>query len=265
MKLYDRNYFSLTTEEQELIKKVRERNTTSLGEIKIYNSSMFREFPKASRHYESLFPNNYLDVIDLDDKSTLKAKNLDFKKVVEDDTSIESDIKSYIMCNQAYHIVGALLKEYHFGHHSAYMFPEFQLGNSFQADYLLVGDASGGHSFLFIEFENPYSKITISDGEFGETIRKGINQINDWKGWIEANYNSLYETFKKETSKQMPEEFFKLDRTRLYYAVIAGRRSDFTDKTYRLKRQLMADQKINLLHYDNVYDKAQAIIGEVTY
>jgi len=40
-------------------------------------------------------------------------------------------------------------------------------------DYLIVGKNSQGYHFLLIEFENIYNNITISDGDFGTTIRKG--------------------------------------------------------------------------------------------
>ena len=226
---------------------------------------MYREVPKAYNHYSSLFPNNYLDIRDLDDIDTLKSKNELFEKIVSNHKSKELDVKRNIMENRSYHIVGSLLKEYHFGHHAAYLFPEFQLGNTYKADYLVVGNASGGHQFLFVEFENIYGNITIQGGDFGETIRKGINQISDWKMWIEANFCSFIETFQKDTDKQLPKEFFRYDASRIHFTVIAGRRFDFTEKTYVLKRRLFDEQKINLIHYDNLMESSYEIIGKVTY
>lgn len=132
-------------------------------------------------------------------------------------------------------------------------------------DYLLVGDASDGHQFLLIELENPYGRVTLGDGSFGEVIRKGISQINDWKEWIEANYSSFIEAFQKETNRELPREFYKLDTSRIHYSVVAGRRNDYAEKTYNLRRRLNKDQNINLLHFDNLYDFAERIIGQPTY
>jgi len=35
---------------------------------------------------------------------------------------------------------------------------------------------------------------------------------------------------------------------------VAGRRSDFSDKTYELKRKYLKRNNINILHYDNLFD-----------
>ena len=82
---------------------------------------------------------------------------------------------------------------------------------------------------------------------------------------MEANYSSFVETFEKATNKQLPKEFYKLDTSRIHYAVVAGRRKDFTEKTYILKRRLENEKGIHLFHYDNLYDFATRIIGEPSY
>jgi hypothetical protein len=263
--LFERDFSILT--EQEITDKdiITDRYTKKTGNLKVMDSSYFRKLPKAIRHYESLFPNNYMDIEDLNDKDKLSKQNDEFYKIIENHTSTEIDIKRYIDGNCAYEIIASIFKLYRFGHHDAYLFKEFKLGTYFQADYVLVGRASGGHQFVFIECENPYNKITISDGDFGETIRKGINQINDWKAFLSSEYPTISAEFKKYTDKQLPEEFYKYDPTRFNYIVIAGRRKDFNDKTYRLARSSKEDNKIGVLHYDNVFDLAQNIMGKASY
>ncbi|WP_019849569.1 Shedu anti-phage system protein SduA domain-containing protein [Desulfitobacterium sp. PCE1] len=122
-------------------------------------------------------------------------------------------------------------------------------------------------SFVFVELQKPYGNITTKDGELGDTFRKGLKQIEDWQEWLEANYSSLYETFVKYKHPDilLDEEFHKFDRTRMHYSVVAGRRKDFTDRTYRLKRKIEEEQKILVLHYDNLLDTATNIIGKSTY
>ncbi len=78
MKLFERDYQNITADEKELERKIRDKYTIQLGKSKAYNSKMFREFPKAVRHYNSLFPNNYLDVLDLKDEIKLKGLNQQF-------------------------------------------------------------------------------------------------------------------------------------------------------------------------------------------
>lgn len=265
IKLFDRDYQKITEEEKKLENEIRDTYTTQLGDVKIYNSEMFREFPRAVRHHNSLFPNNYLDIEELKDEVNLKKMNQRFLGIIEDEKSIESNILRFIKENKAYHIIGSIFKGYNFGHHDAYLFREFQFGNSYQADYLLVGKSSDGYHFILIELENPYGGITLVDGEFGVVIRKGLNQVKDWKIWIEENYSTILESFQKETSSQLPKEFYKLDTSRIHYVVVAGRRIHYKEKTYNLKRRLLKEESIRLLHYENLYDSSERIIGQLSY
>ncbi len=50
----------------------------------------------------------------------------------------------------------------------------------------------------------------------------------------------------------LPKEFYKSDRSRRHYVVVAGRRTDYTGKTYALRRELAKENGILLLHYDNL-------------
>ena len=64
---------------------------------------------------------------------------------------------------------------------------------------------------------------------------------------------------------QLPNEFLILDKSRIHYAVVAGRRCDFNEKTYKIKRDYKIEQNITLLYYDNLYDSAKYVIGKATY
>lgn len=55
----------------------------------------------------------------------------------------------------------------------------------------------------------------------------------------------------------LPKEFRKLDKSRIHYTLIAGRRTDFKEKTYTLQRKLKKERNINFLHYDNLIETLQ--------
>ena len=38
------------------------------------------------------------------------------------------------------------------------------LGDEYRTDYVLIGKASGGYEFVFVEFEKLDGRITIKDG-----------------------------------------------------------------------------------------------------
>lgn len=267
MKIYERDYCKLSKEELQVWESLKEREIIKYGNFKI-KKSLFREYPKAVRHYLTLFPNNYLDIEDLRDEKKLNELVEKFYKLLNKEDTIERTILEFIKNNNAYFIIGSILKtNYNFGHHDAFIIPEFMLGNSYKVDYLIIGRSSGGYEFVFVELEKPYGKITLKDGSIGEVFRKGIKQIHDWDEWLESNYVSIKETFRryKHPNKQLSDEFLYLDKTRIHYVVIAGRRNDFNEKTYKERRRYKDKEKITLLHYDNLYDSARQIIGEPTY
>jgi hypothetical protein len=170
--------------------------------------------------------------------------------------------------DRAHFIIGSILKEnFHFGHHDAFLFPEFPLGTSHRADYLLVGRSSDGYQFVFVELEAPTKNITIAKGQLGKAFRNGQTQINDWTSWLDANFQALTEIFSKfkRAGMDLPDEFVRFDRTRVHFVIVAGRRGDFQEKTYHIRRSSVKAGGPWLLHYDNIVDSAQALIGKPTY
>jgi hypothetical protein len=270
MKIHSRDYFTLIQEELdewEVLKEKEIVHRIGKGDLAI-KKSLYREYPAAVRHYKSLFPNNHLDIVDLQKIQHLTLLTESFFDVIDNPDSNERSILNWIRDEKAYFIIASIMKgSFSFGHHGAFVFPEFQLGNSYQVDYLIVGKSSGGYEFIFVELEHPNKNITISSGHLGDAMRKGERQVIDWKYWLESNYATIYETFMKYKSprQEMPQEFMKYDSTRIHYAVIAGRRNDFNERTYQLKRQKKLSDNILLLHYDNLYDSAKELIGKPTY
>ena len=115
--------------------------------------------------------------------------------------------------------------------------------------------------------EHPYGNVTKQDGNLGEVFRKGIEQTKDWKRWLDRNYQSLRENFANNIKDhdRLPSEFIEYDSTRIHYVVIAGRRENFKENTYCIKREYQKDQNILLLHYDNLLDFSKNIIGKLSY
>ena len=268
MKLYDRDYTKLSPDERAQWQSLRQEEVVEkIGTLEI-RKCRFREYPKAARHFTHLFPNNYLDIVELQDEARLNEQLHLFRRLIDSDDIAEREILTFITRNQAYFIVASILKTYfHFGHHEAYLFPEFQLGNSYKVDYLLVGKRSGGYHLVFVELEAPSGNITLADGNLGSAFRKGLAQVADWDAWLEARYASLTETFDKykHPDKPLPHEFVTLDKSRIHYVVVAGKRKSFNDKTYRISRRKQRDNSELILHYDNLVDAAKDVIGKATY
>lgn len=265
MKLYDRDYGKLLPAEQAEWEALLQKEVVNqVGTMKI-TRSLYRQYPKAARHFTELFPNHYLDNVELHEEARLAKQLAEFEQLLDKQDATERDILNFVNRERAYFLIGSLLHAYFpFGHHGVFLFPEFQLGNSYKVDHLIVGQNSSGWHFVFVELEAPNGKITIEDGSYGEAFRKGLRQVNDWETWLEARYSSITETFEKalKVGDVMPQEFRQFDRSRIHYVVVAGRRSDFNDKTYRICRR---ERPRLTIHYDNIVDAARDVIGKTTY
>lgn len=258
--LYKRDYTCLTAAEHrqwmQAEKKIKKDSVTA-SDLFLYYDLL----PKAALHYMQLFPNNYLDIDDLKDHEKLMTAKGRLKNILDQPETGEREILNFIRDNEYFFIVGRifLYGSYHFnfGHHAAFLFREFPLGANHIADYLLVGKNSGGYEFIFVEFESPKGAVTTKNGDFGEVIRKGISQTKDWNRWLDSNFSFLQAEFEKHLGKYdpfLPKEFYKLDKSRLHYVVVAGRRSHYNEKTYTLRRELYRENHITLMHYDNLMD-----------
>jgi hypothetical protein len=258
MQLYKRDYSTLTPEEVLQLNEHESAGSIPIGERFVISRST-RDLPKAVRHHLQLFPNNYLEVERLVDGEQLRRKLEQFTLVLcaAPERASEREILSFIRENEFYLVFHELLQSnFHSGHHGAFLFPEFRLGTSFQVDYLVVGKGSGGWTFVFVELESPTPNSVLKDGNLGSPFRKGLSQIQDWKEWLESNYLNLREFFEKAKSSRvpLPEEFVNYDSSRHRFVVVAGRRSDFRERTYRLRREQA--ERVLLLHYDNLIDYA---------
>lgn len=281
MNLYnDRNYNYVTDEEIKRLEEIKciEKIGLNGKPMKFGRKIMYRDYPKAVKHNLSLFPNNFLDIEELKKEEALLNTVENFETIIDLNDTNERTILKFINQYGNYHIIASILYQYNFGHHGAYVFREFKLGTSYVADYLIIGKSSGGYEFIFVELQKPKGNITKKDGTFGSDIRDGLDQIDDWKRWLDSNYSTLYENFKKYKNKNihkldnetriLTDEFIKYDSTRMHFVVVAGRRSDFKanqEVTYSLKRALKKERNINLIHYDNLVDLSKKLVGKETY
>lgn len=270
MNLYERDFSILTIEEEAEWRTLQKKEVTDeIDGFCIKEHNLYEQYPKAARHFDSLFPNHYLDIVELRDRVRLTALLTEFSTLLNFDEVTERKITDFIKSKEAYFLIASVLRAYYvrFGHHAAYLFPEFKTGNSHAVDYLLVGLGSGGWEFVFVELEAPNGKITLQNGDLGSAFRKGLSQIEDWDTWLERYYSSFQETFRKYLKKgeSLPDEFMRMDKSRLHFAVVAGRRTDFKEKTYRIRRQKFEKDRVLVLHYDNLVDSAGYVMTQATY
>ena len=170
MRLYERDYIkdAPTTLEIELYESTLKMEKEAVCNRKYGKPNHRRLYPEAVRHYDSLFPNNHVEVFDFQNAGNMEMLNEEFYDLIHNPNTNERDILRFINHKPAYHIIAGVFKCFpRFGHHDAYIFPEFALGEYF-ADYLLIGKGSGGYEFILVELEHPNGRITLKSGHEGE-------------------------------------------------------------------------------------------------
>jgi hypothetical protein len=266
--LFERDYRYLTKEEKTAYEKAKAFEASNNG-FEVDNFFKYHELmPTAGYYYESIFPNNFLSIEELERPAAFQKKLGEYSELIDNPDTGEREVLNFIKDNKAYFIIGSILKgAFDFGHHDAYIFKEFPMPPFYKADFLIVGKNSGGYEFIFVELESVYGSITTKDGNFGMCIRTGISQIDDWDAYIDSNFQSISLLFEqaKMHGINLPQEFIRLDKSRIHYAVIVGKRTDFKEKTRLLQRKSKDQKKIHILHYDNLIDTSKSLLKEGCY
>jgi len=259
-KLYDRDFFALSREENEC----KEKYLATTSSLDISSLIPYSDLPRAVRQNMSLFPNNLVVLRDLKRIYDLNSINNKFDQIIHREGALEREVLNFINRTPAYHIVcGILMDRFQFGHHECYLFKEMSLGEKFRADYVIVGKGSGGYEFLLIEFERPDGRITLKSGHWGECFRKGEFQVNDWKRWMDAHHLQFFSEV--SSYEEIPTEFLEYDTTRFHYAVISGLRGDFDDTTYRDAREKAQNEGIQMIHHDKLLENAVELLNRKTF
>lgn len=274
MKLYKGQDYRFLSEsdqlEYEKVKESEKKYPLAPGILNEIGTSKFHEYPKAARHNIHLFPNNYLDMVELQNHDKIKFMHNEFKDLL-DKNPTEQETLNFINKNEHYFIIASLFSYYNFGHHEAYLFKEFQLNTTYRTDYLLVGKGSGGYQFVFIELESPSNNPFKQNGtELGQYYQNGINQVKNWERFLQQQFPSLQPKFNEARKREgnLSSEFINSDNSRRHYVVVAGRREHFeqsSDASYAIRRYEEQTSRIKLLHYDNLLDLTKELIGRKTF
>ena len=188
-------------------------------------------------------------------------REYDFKKEAEDLLEVikyatkEKDIQDYIKQNRKWFIPASIFKNYDFGHHEAYLVPEQALGNKYRVDYMLLGRNSLGYQIVFVEFENINVDYCLKKSpRQSDAVRKGIDQIKDWRRWIDDNRkNFLDDCGLRDISGNIPVWGF-------WYCLVVGRRDrmDSIANELRGQEQYITPQ-LKIISYDRLVENVELL------
>lgn len=134
--------------------------------------------------------------------------------------------------------------------HGAYGFPEIPFPAEYRADWLVASGNSGGLVWELIELEDPQKIPFKNDGHYSESTRKGINQIKDWRNYIQ---NNLDYVTKSKTSHGLG--FHDL-RPKSRGVVVVGRNEVYGSHAMKYKydehrKRTREDDLIEIISYES--------------
>ncbi|MBR5545213.1 MAG: DUF4263 domain-containing protein [Clostridia bacterium] len=251
MNLYKRNYEEILTDEEknaveeEKMFRKKKIGLTSASPLCSHPNEKIRKF---LNHHFSLFPNNYLykrDLyrLNLEQESEMFLERLNSAKN-------ENEVQNYIKNNEKWFIPASLFKDYNFGHHDAYIFPEIALGEKYRADYMLLGKNSDGYSVVLIEFEDAnVDYILKTSNSESLNVRKGLTQIKDWKRWMDDNRDYFLRSI------NISSYGIKIPTSRIYYCLVVSRRDKMTLEATELRSQeIYNNPNLKIVSYDRLVD-----------
>lgn len=252
MNLYERDYTRIICENEQILQEEFKRYKKAKG-LKNTRNDPRHSYPefwgrKFLWCHNSLFPNNYLYHKELSILN-LETEAKGFNDIIYGAQN-ENEIQSYIKLNRKWFIPAAIYKEYNFGHHGAYLFPELSLGSEYAVDYALLGKSSDGYSVVLVEFEkaNVPFLLTSSNTEH-ESVRKGITQIRDWKRWLDNNR----EYFLK--SSGFRDKGIDIPTSRIFYCLVVSRRNLMDSRAADLRSQICYEMNnTKIISYDRLVD-----------
>ncbi|WP_029505250.1 Shedu anti-phage system protein SduA domain-containing protein [Lachnoclostridium phytofermentans] len=252
MNLYERDYNVILNEDERnaLVEELSYENKPGIKNTSKYPrfSHPKEEVRRFIWHKISFFPNNHLNRFEVINLNHGQEKE-SFKKVIYSAKN-ENEIQRYIKENRKWFIPGSIYREYNFGHHDAYLFPEQSLGAEYIADYMLLGKNSDGYSLVIVEFEKANVEFMLrSSNSESESVRKGITQIRDWKRWLDDNRNYFL------NSSGLRDKGIDVPTTRIYYCLVVSRRDLMSQKAKDLRSQMIYEnQNLKIISYDRLLD-----------
>ncbi len=135
---------------------------------------------------------------------------------------------------------------------SRYCRPQVRFGAHYVADFLLADIDSNGIRWILVELETPNSCVTLKKrNAFDQYARKGCEQVNDWRRWIENNVHQA-RLSREEDGIGLPD----IER-RPEGVVLVGRREKLRHSAKALRRELHQNERTRMQTYDRLIEQVE--------
>jgi hypothetical protein len=130
--------------------------------------------------------------------------------------------------------------------------PQVSLGGNKVPDFAVATADTAGIHWILIELESPRAALAIAKGRLADKAREGVQQIEDWREWLQANLDYAHRP-PEEQGLGLPEI-----RPEAEGIVFIGRRDAARQATTGVRRRLMEQSRITIHSYDWLLDAVDA-------
>lgn len=121
---------------------------------------------------------------------------------------------------------------------------ELVLGSEYRADFMIAASRrSYGFVYTLIEIEVPHEPAFTKNGQPRARLTHALQQIRDWKSWIENNRDQANRIFPSKRNKVTGLQHFE-------YIVVIGRRTDETSDFDDKRNQLAKESGVQIRSFD---------------
>lgn len=166
-----------------------------------------------------------------------------------------------------------LVTAFNYGWNHIFLVPEFQLGTTLRADFVLFGGYSGGWSVRFIELEPVGARLYLKNGTPSKALRLAMTQISDWREYIRVNeahlrfelsrvmvskniYQVRHRTISRYLEKHMRDP---QDSVEWHAHIVIGRRKNLTADEQRRRTRGHSFLDAEIATYDRLIDIAEKL------
>jgi hypothetical protein len=166
-----------------------------------------------------------------------------------------------------------LVTAFNYGWNHIFLVPEFQLGTTLRADFVLFGGYSGGWSVRFIELEPVGARLYLKNGTPSKELRLAMTQISDWREYIRVNESALrgelsrvmvskniYQIRHRTISRYLENHMRDPEDSVEWHAhIVIGRRENLTADEQRRRTRGHSFIDAEIATYDRLIDIAEKL------
>jgi hypothetical protein len=144
------------------------------------------------------------------------------------------------------------------GGHRRWAISKQRLGAEYVPDFLIGESYSYGFDWYAVELESPTASMFTKNGDVSRQLNHAIRQIQDWRGWLEANRDYASRS-RKDDGLGLPQI-----SARARGLILIGRRENVSLETNGLRRQLIHDLRIDIHSYDFLVNSLSERVDALT-